>query len=245
MRRIKALVAAVALAVSGIASAITTPADVGGTQNADVLFLAFDQVSKKSFVLDTNITFASLAAGATGSFNLAANTLWTSFLTQTGGSFEWLMWGGSSASSSLSLFTKAATDTLPSSLSFSTGTNVANLTNLGVTANNFGCLNVVGCSVVLDGNVTTNWGGDLLGTNSHFVNDVGFKVTGANGDTMNIYSFAPPPRGQTSDSATLLTTVSLSNGTLLVGPVPEPSTYALMVAGLLTVGAVARRRMRG
>src|SRR5262249_4245691 len=141
--------------------------------------------------------------------------------------------------------TKSPSATLPSPVSFNTTTNALALTNLDAAANGAGCQNVTTtCAALLDGNTIPNWGGDLLGSNSQFVNDVGFKVTGVNGNTMNVYAFAPGARGQPM-TTTLLTTVSLNNGSLVVGPVPEPSTYALMVAGLLTVGAVARRRMRG
>jgi len=36
--------------------------------------------------------------------------------------------------------------------------------------------------------------------------------------------------------------VAVRDGDVLVAPVPEPETYALMLAGLAVVGAAARRR---
>ena len=39
-----------------------------------------------------------------------------------------------------------------------------------------------------------------------------------------------------------LVTLNVANGQLVYAPVPEPSTYALMVSGLAVLGAIARRR---
>jgi hypothetical protein len=39
-----------------------------------------------------------------------------------------------------------------------------------------------------------------------------------------------------------LVKLDLANGTLSISPVPEPSTYALFIAGLTVAGVVARRR---
>ncbi len=48
-----------------------------------------------------------------------------------------------------------------------------------------------------------------------------------------------------SDDALAIDDFSLRAGSAAVSPVPEPSTWAMMMVGLAMVGAVARRRTRG
>jgi len=73
----------------------------------------------------------------------------------------------------------------------------------------------------------------LLTFNVHQL-DAGATVTGQLGNTAFLNLILP---------AVGVTLASSASGTFGV-PIPEPQTYALMLAGLVLVGATARRRMR-
>ena len=233
--KFKALAAAVALAAfAGQASAaLPVPATTLGT--SDLIFIAMDQASGNSFVYDLG------APAALSSLNLnVTGAAWTSYLAAEGGSLANTTWAlaydqGNNAASSL----WGTTVTSGSAIGSETSTKMS----AGRLAfNNFllsTALTAAGDSAYTNaanaGNYTNgmrnSWGGNAAGWTVD--NTVG---TAADFYTVNAATSAA--------GGTLLSppTISFNGTTVAVAPVPEPETYGMLAAGLLMLGAVARRR---
>ena len=90
---------------------------------------------------------------------------------------------------------------------------------------------------------------------SFFVGNESFSLNGASGHVANLFGNTLVSFGSLRDtdvtplvltfSGTALPLLGSYQGTLSVSPVPEPSAFALMLAGLGALGFVVRRRRKG
>jgi len=253
--KLKVLVGAAALAFAGAASAAISDGSGGST---DLLFVGYNQTSASTYLYDTGISFTAFSATTAQDFNLGSVAAgWSAFATSAGANLRWSVTGWDSASA-LSKFAATSNSTLASfSLIQRNGSTSAiqggnpdgwvSDVNLQLGAATAGSL--TGAAAWND----ATWGmaDNLFGAT---VNTGGTTVvTGKVGDQMKFFQVA-----QSSISPNSLSTVTQygTNGTnywtLTAGnhlvynataPVPEPSTWAMLIAGLMMVGSIARRRL--
>jgi hypothetical protein len=252
--KLKALAAAalVAAGVSAHAAVETGP----GVNSGELVFIAFDPASLLTYSFDTGLRFQDLLPNTTTSLTLALDTNFSSFLTQVGAAnqagIRWGVYGSDGASPTGLLTTQNGTGGSNPATSRINAIN-SNMASLFAVHNFIGThATQANGSAIYQANAATagtdgGWGGLLLGPNNNFNSNLSFNATGALGDTLNFMRFSSPT-ALTSTRTQFATTIGAStwsvNGNNLVftAPVPEPSTYALMLAGLAGVGFMARRR---
>lgn len=268
--KIKSLVAAVALVAAGQAFAaidtstsnvIGTPTNVGGTE---VIFYAWDSVAGASFSFDTGIKFQdfradSAAANASQSFNFAslplASSAYSSYISAIGGDFSNTTWGvfalrSGSAGGPLGSITVATTvrdnqDLIAAEQGSGALKNMKLFVDQTLyTANQLG--HAAGDN--LTGDFAT------VGSNAYIGNSIQDQLGGltvveaTNFVDANEYKFFLVEATTNNSSAPVVSeyagTWSFNGNSLnyTVAAVPEPETYAMLLAGLGLMGAVARRR---
>ena len=233
--KLKALVAAVALAAC-VGQAAAAPVLPTATTSSDLLFFAMDQAAGTSFVFDLGSAsnLLSLNQNITGSN-------WTSFLAAEGNSLANVTWGlafDQGTGGSNSMFGTTLTDTnvigAESNAKLSAGRVVFNNVLNNALYSSVSAGGSVFTSSPSAGNYTTSmsntWGGNAAGWTSD--NAVG---TAANFYTVN---FASAPNGGTL----IASGITFDGVSVAVAAVPEPETYSMLFAGLMMLGAIARRR---
>lgn len=261
MTHLKLIAAAVALAAAGAASAnVLDPLAAGGV-GGEMSLTVFSQQAGVSFLFDTGVMLGDFRAATTQgqsySASLVGNSAFESFLSiynAAGASdMRWTFFGGDNSGVS------AATRTMISTISgdASVVTNGSMVTGMNNIKTNY--LDVANLNPQL--NVTL--GGSANGSGvfqqgvdgkAYFLDTLGPDFMGvfqntsnALGSSSNMYDFVRSSTSALGDATeSLLGTAVLSKigdgYTFTATAVPEPSTYALLIAGLAVAGRVASRR---
>lgn len=260
--KLKLIAAAAALALSGAANA---QIDTGATGNGDMFFSIWD--GQSSYTLDlqainANATidgFESAVAGGSFSWAFAADPLFLTFLSTA--NLSALSWNISAADSAAQRRLIETYTTLPGTTFTSTigrgavGTTQAFIQAVNATGGLNGTTNSAIIPVGTNGYAGaalaygTNVGGQLnfnnsgTAANGSYADGLNLMKVVANASGTAAASFLPYAVNGVSVRAWLDTTVgSATYGQLMIAAVPEPETYAMLLAGLGLMGAIARRR---
>jgi hypothetical protein len=249
--KFKVLAAAAAFAAAGSANATI---QAGATGDGEHVFSVWDTVANVGYVRDLGLLQSAFNPTTQSNQTFAADATLTTFLT--GRNRDNLLWNvvASENAGADRLFTTV--NALPGSVSNgSIGTASATMNSWVAQVNTFPTHNVPGNGsaqlAASDGIAypgSSQWGTNMGGT---FLPNAG-----AVGDELAFVGFFGVATGTATQipSQVFRNTFGdsywtfLSDGTLNfvvaqdLEPIPEPSTWALMIAGLLGLGAVARRR---
>lgn len=249
--KIKTLVAAVALAASGTAFA----AFDGSEGNSSVLFNAYESTSGYSFTLDTGLRKDDITSSFSGlSVNLANDANWNSFLSHVGSThladIKWNVIAadtnaGSIDSDPVSYLTTRPAEGVPGDL------RNAQVNSWG---GNFNSLPQAAIgeppvsSVEIQPSILKNGPADYasieVAEGNNWNTKSLFDTTAGLGDTLSFYEITKDGVPVINHAnATLLGAVTLSeSGALAISPVPEADSWAMLLAGLTLLGAIAWRR---
>lgn len=259
MNQLKMIAAAVALAAAGTASAAVL-GPTATTDGGEMSLTVFSKQAGVSFLFDTGIMVNDFRAqvatsGLLPTFSMAGNSAFDSFLSiyNAAGATDmrWTFFGGDNSGGPAPLRTMIATvsgdakvvtnGNMVDSMNFifNNYLSAANLNpqlnpTLGGGANASGVFQqgVDGKAYFLD-----TLGSDFMGKFQETSN-----LLGAETEVFDFVRSSTSALGNATEKSLGIYTFKQDAGTYVLTPVPEPSTYALMVAGLAVAGIAARRR---
>jgi hypothetical protein len=249
--QLQTLAAAALLATSGLASAAI---DSGATGNGELFVIAYDTTSQLTYSFDTGVLMSAFqpTTATSQSFSLDG---FSSFLASSSAST--VRWGVFAADrvNPTALYTTSLG-------AVATNPNLSRINNINSALSSFSnAHNINGthasqangsATVAATGEaVDFGYGGYIFGSGNNFNANLSFQATGGLNDTLSFYKFTngtslnsvrtqfANTHGNSSFS------LNANTGTLsytAAAPVPEPSTYALALAGFGVLGLLARRR---
>lgn len=228
----------IALAALAAVSFAPAFAAVNVSTAPELVFMAWN--SKGTFAKDLGVGLSSLTG--VNSFNFAGSK-WNDFLAFGGTDTQWSLveinivdeTGFDPGSIN---FTAAVTDT-----NFTVINQRSNEGTLVLAYNKFAEMNIAGGKVA-NHEIAAAVGtfGDVNGEWSTFGGAVPTALTVGQTGSFVRSSTSSDDGGQATDLTIFSTQAGFTGTTLTVTAVPEPTTYAMLMAGLLAVGFVARRR---
>lgn len=254
--KLKLIAAAALLAVTGAANAAI---DNGATGNGELFFTAWDGASSYTFDLNTTIDAFQTSVNAAGTDTYVSRTLDALFTTYLStANLSTLVWNivgvdALSARRTLQTFstlpaTTIASDVNRSSIlavgSFLTAVNTGIASQSGVNSAVFAAATPGYADNTTGLRFGSNLGGPLnfnnTGTlaNNSYANGLGFMRIDGGASLALPTTYTPYTDGGFAVRAYLDT----ASGSVTISAVPEPETYAMLLAGLGLMGAIARRR---